>query len=197
MSCAEIPINERLFLKGPVICFDSYWAIFRLCMYKILWNVCVIQRVCCTLFCICNCMQPDNVLMWVATRSCVWRLCIGIFAHTNRNRIWVWMSRAWCWVTDLYISDILRTHRRLPQYWRHCLYISHDHPRWQFRRRRVFRRRPQFFLRCWCVHTCTWCTETHSNRNFSSQSVWVALSRPRASKPRPVAAFVCYVYCLP
>ena len=140
-------------------------------------------------------MQPDNVLMWVATRSCVWRLCTGIFAHINRERISVWMSRAWCLVTDLYISDIMQTNRLLPLYWRHYLYIWHDHPRWQFLRRRLFMRRPQFFLCCWCVHMCTWCTETHSNRNFSSQSVWVALSRPWVSKPRPAATFLlCIVY---
>ena len=48
------------------------------------------------------------------------------------------------------LSDWLtQTHRRLPLCWRHCLlYMSHNNPRRQFRRRRLFSRWPQFYYFC-------------------------------------------------
>jgi len=101
-------------------------------------------------------MQPDNVLMWVAT--VYWYFCrykpqqdMGLNVTCvvfSDGLIYMWHYADASAPTTVLSS----------------LYISHDHPRWQFRRRRLFRRRPHFFLCCWCVHMCTWCTETHSKR---------------------------------
>ena len=190
-------VKPTYLFKSPVTCFDSYWAIFRLCIRKTVWTVWLIHRVCRTLVCMCNCMQPETLLMSVETCGSVGRLYVGICAHTNHSSGLELYVRG-ILMKDFCIADIMQTHRRLTQYRRHCLYISRDHSRRQFRRRRLFRRRPQFFFPCClCMHMCTWRTETHSKINFFLQSVWVALSRPWVSKPRDAAAFLCYVYSLP